>query len=94
MVIVKKKNGKIRICCDYKELNKITLIDAEPLPDTRELLEEIGNSNIFTHLDLNRGFWQIGMDSESKKYTAFTTEEGLFEWNVMPFGLVNSTATI
>ena len=93
MVIVKKKNGKIRICCDYKELNKITLIDAEPLPDTRELLEEIGNSNIFTHLDLNRGFWQIGMDSESKKYTAFTTEEGLFEWNVMPFGLVNSTAT-
>ncbi|XP_059146787.1 uncharacterized protein LOC131934712 [Physella acuta] len=93
MVIVKKKNGKVRICCDYRDLNKITKIDAEPLRDTNELLEEIGNSTIFTHLDLNRGFWQIGMDEESKQYTAFTTDEGLFEWNVMPFGLVNSTAT-
>ncbi|CAL1537174.1 unnamed protein product, partial [Lymnaea stagnalis] len=93
MVVVKKKNGQCRICCDYRELNKITQLDAEPMRDTRELLEEIGSSTLFTHLDLNRGFWQIGMHPDSMPLTAFATEEGLFEWTVMPFGLVNSTAT-
>ena len=93
VVVVKKKSGQVRICCDFRELNKITKIDAEPIRDTRELLEEIGSDTIFTHFDLNRGFWQIGMEESSIPYTAFATDDGLFEWTVMPFGLVNSTAT-
>ena len=93
VVVVRKKSGQIRLCCDFRELNKVTKVDAEPIRDTRELLEEIGSSEIYTHFDLNRGFWQIAMEESSIPYTAFATDEGLFEWTVMPFGLVNSTAT-
>ena len=93
IVIVKKKNGKIRLCCDFRKINQITVIDREPLPNPEDLINEIANANIFTHLDCTRGFYQIKMDEGAKQYTAFTTHEGLYEWNVMPFGLVNSTAT-
>ena len=93
MVIVRKKNNKVRICCDYRELNKRTKIDAEPMSDPKDILETIGQSSIFTTCDLNRGFWQIGMERESRQYTAFTSSKGLCQWKVMPFGLVNSTAT-
>lgn len=56
-------------------------------------MDTIGNSNFFTTLDLNRGFWQINMDPTSVKYTAFIAMDEVYEWLVMPFGLVNSTAT-
>ena len=93
IVIVKKKNGKIRLCCDFRKINQITVIDREPLPNPEDLVNNMADANIFSHLDCTRGFYQIRMKESSKKYTAFTTHEGLYEWNVMPFGLVNSTAT-
>ena len=93
IVIVKKKNGKIRLCCDFRKINEITVIDREPLPNPEDLINEISSATIFSHLDCTRGFYQIKMENSSKQYTAFVTHEGLYEWNVMPFGLVNSTAT-
>ena len=93
IVLVKKKDGSIRLCCDYRELNKITKVDAQPLRDTKEIIDQIGNSKIFTHCDLNRGFWQVGMEESSIPYTAFATDSLLLEWLVMPFGLLNSTST-
>ena len=92
-VIVKKKNGKIRLCCDYRQLNSTTKLDHEPIGDPRDIVDRIGNSKIFTTFDLNRGFWQINMDPTSIKYTAFVALDEVYEWLVMPFGLVNSTAT-
>ena len=93
MVLVKKKNGDIRICCDYRKLNKVTLLDQEGLPNIDDIINTMGKGKLFSTLDLMRGFWQIPMSDDSKQYTAFTTHQGLYEWNVMPFGLVNSTAT-
>ena len=92
-VIVKKKNGRIRLCCDYRQLNSITKLDHVPFGDPRDIVDRIGNSKIFTTFDLNRGFWQINMDPASVKYTAFVAMDEVYEWLVMPFGLVNSTAT-
>ena len=93
MVLVKKKNGDIRICCDYRKLNKVTNLDQEGLPNVEDIVNTVGKGKIFSSIDLTRGFWQIPMAKESIHYTAFTTHKGLFEWTVMPFGLVNSTAT-
>ena len=93
MVLVKKKNGDIRICCDYRKLNKVSNLDQEGLPNIEDIINKVGKGRIFSSIDLTRGFWQIPMSEDSKQYTAFTTHRGLFEWNVMPFGLVNSTAT-
>ncbi|XP_055874547.1 uncharacterized protein LOC106067276 [Biomphalaria glabrata] len=97
MVIVKKKDSGVRICCDFREINKCTVIDPEPLPDTDSIITTLSKSSLFTTMDLNRGFWQIKMDPDSKEYTAFKCTmpglEGIYVWNVMPFGLINSTAT-
>ena len=93
MVLVKKKNGGLRLCCDYRKLNKITRLDKEGLPNSEDIINTLGTGKIFSTIDLTRGFWQIPMDEESKKYTAFNTHSGFYQWNVMPFGLVNSTAT-
>ena len=68
-------------------------MDHEPIGDPRDIIDRIGNSRIFTTFDLNRGFWQINMDPDSVKYTAFIAMDEVYEWLVMPFGLVNSTAT-
>ena len=78
-VIVKKKNGKIRLCCDYRQLNNITKLDHEPIGDPRDIVDSIGNSKIFTTFDLNRGFWQINMDPTSIKYTALFALDEVYE---------------
>ena len=93
MVIVKKKNNSIRICCDYRKLNKVTELDQEGLPNIEDIINTMGKGKIFTTIDLTRGFWQIPMEEQSRKFTAFTTHMGFYKSTVMPFGLVNSTAT-
>ena len=93
IVIVKKKDNAIRLCCDFRKINSITKVDREPLQHPEDLINEMVEAKIFSHLDCTRAFWQIEVEEESKQYTAFTTHEGFYEWNVMPYGLVNSTAT-
>ena len=92
VVMVRKKDGTLRFCVDYRELNKITKRDTFPLQRVDDLLDQLGNSRYFTTLDLASGYWQIRVAPSSREKTAFVTPYGLFQFRVMPFGLTNAPA--
>ena len=77
---------------DYRALNKITVADAFPLLKIDDLLDQLGKSRYFSTLDLKSGYWQIQVHPSSQAKTTFTTHKGLFEFRVMPFGLMNASA--
>ena len=93
IVIAHKKDGSLRICIDYRQLNNKTVRDAYPLPRIEEALDALGKARLFTTLDLTSGYWQVQMEEKDIPKTAFTTPMGLFECERMPFGLSNAPAT-
>ena len=93
IVTAMKKNGKKRLCIDYRRVNSITKKDAYPLPRIDEMMDALGEAKWFSSMDLTSGYWQVGMHPESIQKTAFISREGLYEFNVMPFGLCNAPAT-
>ena len=88
-VFVKKKTGEIRLCIDYRELNKKTTHDSYPLPLPDEVQDWLAGSSIFSTLDLQSGYWQLPVNPADKEKTAFCPGPGmgLFEFCRMPFGL-------
>ena len=93
IVVTMRKNGKKWLCVDYQRLNNITKKDAYPLSRIDEMLDALGKAKWFSSTDLTNGFWQVGMHPDSIQKTAFTSREGLFKFNVMPFGVCNGPAT-
>jgi len=79
-----------RMCKDYKHLNLVILQDRYPMPNLEKLFKSIGDSNIFTIVDLRQGFNQIVLVAKDRKKTTFHGSNKLWEWLVMPFGLNNA----
>ncbi|KAG8703852.1 hypothetical protein FRC09_003909 [Ceratobasidium sp. 395] len=93
VIFVKKKNGKLRMCIDYRRLNDMTVKNVYPLPRTNDLIEKLRGAAIFTKLDLKWGYNLVRIKEGDEWKTAFKTKYGLFEYLVMPFGLTNAPAT-
>ena len=92
--LVPKKDGGFRPVIDYRRVNEVTVPDRYPLPVLRDLLQSLGKGNkVFSNLDLHSGFWQIGMGSTSREITAFSTDQGHYQFLRMPFGLRNAPLT-
>ncbi|GFR93010.1 Pol polyprotein, partial [Elysia marginata] len=93
IVIVKKKDGTLRLCIDLQKLNALTIFDANNIPLPEDLFAQLSHASIFTSCDLAKAYWQIPLHPESKIYTAFQTPLGLMQWTRMPFGLITAPAT-
>ncbi|UYV72318.1 hypothetical protein LAZ67_9002614 [Cordylochernes scorpioides] len=93
VILVRKKDGSLRFCVDYRRLNKITKKDVYPLPRIDDALDTLSGSRYFSTMDMRSGYWQIKVDDKDREKTAFITPDGLYEFNVMPFGLCNAPAT-
>ena len=94
-VFVRKKNGDVRICVDYRALNKQTVKDAYPLPRPDEVQDRLAGCTIFSTLDLRSGYWQLPVHKEDQAKTAFCPGPGLglFQFHRMPFGLSGAPAS-
>ena len=90
IVLTRKKNGEIRFCVDYRELNKISVKDNFPTPLIEDYLDQLKNKKHFSKLDLKNGFHHVKMADSSVKYTSFVTPIGQYEFLKMPFGLTNA----
>lgn len=93
VLFVKKKDGSMRMCIDYRALNKVTIRNQHPLPRIDECLERLQGASFFTSLDLKSGYHQIRIKDEDVPKTAFNTRYGQFSFLVLPFGLCNAPPT-
>jgi len=93
LVIFPKKNGKWKVCIDYRELNKATLKDHFPLPFIDQVLDTLAGNKYFSFLDGFSGYNQIQVALEDQDKTTFTCPWGTYSYRVLPFGLCNSPAT-
>ena len=93
VVLVPKKDGKIRFCIDFRRMNAQSHFDAYPMPRLEDLIEHLGRARFITTLDLCKGYWQVPLAKQVRPYTAFRTPQGLFQFLVMPFGLQGVPAT-
>ena len=94
VVVVKKKDNTNRVCVDYRKLNKLTVFDPEPMPTAEHLFQKLSGDKFYSKFDLSKGYWQITIPEEDVQKTAFVTPDGSYEFLKMPFGMINSAATL
>ena len=93
IVLVKKKDGSLRLCVDYRRLNSVSKTDAYPMPRIDDMIDQLGSASFISTLDLTRGYWQMPVFDNDRHKTAFTTPFGLYQFKTMPFGLQGVPAT-
>ncbi|KAK1549935.1 hypothetical protein Q3G72_010788 [Acer saccharum] len=93
LVLVKKKNSQWRMCVDFTNLNKACPKDSFPLPRIDKLVDAMAGHETLSFMDAYSGYNQIKMHKPDEEKTAFTTDQGLYCYTVMPFGLKNARAT-
>ena len=89
----KKKEGTLRLCIDYRALNKVTVKNKYPIPLIADLFDRLGQAKLFTKMDLRKGFYQVRIAEGDELKTTCVTHYAAFEWLFMPFGLTNAPAT-
>jgi len=92
LFVPKPRGAGIRMCCDYRALNKITIKNRYPLPRIDDLLDRLKGATIFSAIDLQSGYNQLPIHAEDCHKTAFRSPFGLYQWRVVPFGLTNAPA--
>ena len=92
MLFVKKKDGSLRMCIDYRGLNQVTVKNKYPLPHIEELFDQLQGARVFSKLDLRQGYYQLKIREENVCKTAFNARYGHYKFLVMPFGLTNAPA--
>ena len=93
-MIVAKPDQSLRVCCDYRILNKVTVFDPEPVTTAEDIFSELNGCQYHSKFDLAKGYWQVPWNSiRDKDLTTITTHRRLFRFKVMAFGLVNARAT-
>ena len=93
IVLVRKKDGSTRFCVDYQRVNGVTHKDAYPIPRVNNTLDTLSGSTWFSTIDLKSGYWQVETAPQDQEKTAFCMQEGLFEFNIMPFSICNAPVT-
>lgn len=87
IVLITNKHCSLRFCVDYRQLNKVVKKDVCPMPMIDDVLDFLRRATSFSSLDLRSGYRQVPIPNEDKHETAFVTQDGLFEFNEVPFGL-------
>ena len=89
-IFVEKKDGSLRMCVDYHQLNDDTIKNKYPLPMIYDLFDQLSGAKVFSKIDLRTGYYQLMIKKEDIPKTALTTRYGLYEYTVMSFGLTNA----